>query len=281
MVGDSAHARARVPGTGAEVLIDADGTGLVRTADGRFLRLRSVPPGLPDILRGTRDGGDDVAAYARRLREELLSREEAHAQARWPAARRRVVLLGRGTVVEDLAEALREWGVTPVRHADAAALLAACHVESVPWDVVIGYADSPAERAGWDRLDDLPGRGTTWVRAYREGEVCFVDPVASRGEDPGSEQVRRRRLAASPVPREFEAWQNAAAESGPLPWTARSLLVSRVLAVLLAWAHGPDTVRSYRTTLWKFVPATATISEHPILAYPPPAVAVQPGAVRS
>lgn len=266
MFGDSF----RVPGTGAEVFLGPDGTGLVRTTAGRFLRLRSVPPEL---------------AYAGRLRTELRSREEADAERRWPSGRRRIAVVGGGAVVADLVEALREWGVAPVRFADAAALLAAPGAPAptrtdgtAAWDLVLGYADSPAERAGWDQLDVLPEHGVAWVRAYREGEVCFVDPVGVTGDDPGSEQVRRRRLAASLLPREFDAWQRAAvAARETLPSTARCLLVSRVLTVILAWAQDSHAIRSYRTTLWKLVPATGTISEHPVLAYPQPAVAVDRG----
>jgi hypothetical protein len=51
------------------------------------------------------------------------------------------------------------------------------------------------------------------------------------------------------------------------------LTTSRILTLALAWAQGSASLTEYRSTLWKLVPATGTISEHPVLAYdPPPAI---------
>ncbi|MFW5418733.1 hypothetical protein J0910_19145 [Nocardiopsis sp. CNT-189] len=270
------HPIARVPGSGADALVERDGTGVVRTASGRFLRLQNPPPGLIGALAGapeagTPAGGEAARAYAERLAAETAEREDGDAERRWPSARRNTALVGRGAVADALADALAGWGAAPARFPGGAELPAAGGEH--PWDLVIAYADSPAERAGWDLLDTLPGRGTAWLRGYREGEVCFVDPVCVSPGDPAAEQVRRRRLAASPAPRGLDAWQRAsAAPAGELPLPARTLLAARILTVALAWARQADTLDGYRGTLWRFAAATGEISEHPVLGYdaPPP-----------
>ncbi|GAB3213654.1 hypothetical protein ACQEU5_19585 [Marinactinospora thermotolerans] len=278
---------ARVPGTGAHVLVDGEDTGIVRTSSGRFLRLHSPPPGLPEVLAGASEGDERTSAYAEKLRTEMAAREDDDARRRWPRPRGRVGLVGTGPLVDALAEALAEWNVAVTRHADGAALLRALdgavgggrdaaeatdpdRRDTGGWDLVIAYADSPAERVGWERLDALPGHGVAWLRAYREGENCFVDPICLTEDDPGAEQVYRRRLAASPTPREFDAWQRAAGTTTAPSPAARTLLTGRVLTVALAWAQGTAALEGYRTTLWKLVPATGTISEHPVLAYDAP-----------
>ncbi|MDA0565225.1 hypothetical protein LG943_12990 [Streptomonospora sp. S1-112] len=279
---------ARVPGSGADALVEHDGTGVVRTSAGAFLRLQHPPAGLADALTGAPAGDDESGAYAAKLTAEMAAREAADAERRWPAARRNVGLVGEGALIEALADALTGWGVAPARFPDGAALLAAPGADPAggdlpdaaagdrpgaapPWDLVIAYADTPAARAGWDALDSLPGHGAAWLRAYREGQVCFVDPISLSTDDPTAEQVRRRRLAASTVPRELDAWQRAAAGSAEeLPTAARTLVAARILTVALAWAQRADTLETYRGTLWKLVAATGTLSEHPVLAYDPP-----------
>ncbi|PDP87351.1 hypothetical protein CQJ94_12815 [Glycomyces fuscus] len=278
---------ARVPETGAHVIVDNGGTGVVRTSSGRFLRLVSPPPGLLEVLGGASNGDGDAAAYAEALRARMSAREEEEAQQRWPGPRRGVALVGGGPLVDAVADALTGWGVAVSRHTDGGSLLAAMDGAADdrrgdtgtagsrgggvrPWGLVVAYADSPAERLGWDRLDALPNRGVAWLRAYREGENCFVDPICLDGDDPGSEQVYRRRLAASFVPRELDAWRHAAAAAAPPSAAAHVLMTGRLLTLALAWAQGSEALGSYRGTLWKLVPATGTISEHPVLAYDPP-----------
>mgnify|MGYP001198471805 CR=1 FL=1 len=266
---------ARVPGTGADALVGPDGTGAVRTSSGRFLRLQNPAPGLVRALTGApgEDAEDtDGAAYAQKLAAEMAAREADDAERRWPGERRGIALVGQGAPVDALAEALDGWDLPATRFPDAADLPA-----DRVWDLVVAYADAPRERAGWDALDRLPERGTAWLRAYREGGVCFVDPIAVSTDDPTAEQVRRRRLAASPVPGELDAWQRGAAASSrapePLSPAASVLLTSRMLTVALAWAQQTDTLEGFRGTLFKFVAATGALSEHPVLAYDaPPAI---------
>ncbi|MEV2277382.1 hypothetical protein AB0I72_17530 [Nocardiopsis sp. NPDC049922] len=285
---------APVPGTGAHVIVDGGGTGVVRTSSGHILRLVSPPPGLLDVLRGASSGHGEAAAFTEALRARLSARQEEDAQRRWPGPRREVALVGGGQLVDTVAEALTDWGAAVTRHTDAAALLAAMDgmadddredggtagprgEGAPPWGLVVAYADSPAERLGWDRLDALPSQGVAWLRAYREGENGFVDPICLNGDDPGAEQVYRRRLAASSVPHELDAWRRAAVADAPPSPAAHMLLTSRLLTLALAWAQESDTLEGYRSTLWKLVPATGTVSEHPLLAYDPPS-AIDRGA---
>ncbi|MDA2806058.1 hypothetical protein [Nocardiopsis suaedae] len=269
---------ARVPGSGADALLGRDGSGAVRTSSGRFLRLQNPAPGLIGALTGEpgedTGGGDGAAgaAYAERLAAEMAARETDDAERRWPGGRRDVALVGQGAPVDALAGALAEWGLSAARFPAAADLPA-----DRAWDLVIAYADAPRERAGWDALDGLPERGAAWLRAYREGGVCFVDPIAVSAEDPTAEQVRRRRLAASPVPGDLDAWQRGAAASSdapePLSSAASTLLAGRMLTVALAWAQRTDALEGYRGTLFKFVSANGALTEHPVLAYDaPPAI---------
>lgn len=270
---------ARVPGTGAHVLVDAQGTEVVRVSSGRFLRLQAPPSALLDVLAGIPGGDEGSVAYAERLRSVVASREDEEAQRRWPGMRRGVAVVGEGPIVDSTAEALAGWGVAVTRHPDPQALFDMLAEHDQSWSLVIAYADSPAERVGWERLDTLPGRGLAWLRAYREGENCFVDPICVSEDDPGAEQVSRRRRAASQAPRELLSWQGAAGVAGragtaePMSPAESTLLLGRLLTVALAWAQDSGTLGAYRATLWKLVPATGTISEHTVLSYEePPAI---------
>ncbi|MFD0776219.1 hypothetical protein ACFQZ2_19985, partial [Streptomonospora algeriensis] len=107
---------ARLPGTGTDVLVDGEGTETVRTASGRFLRLKSPPPGLLDALAGAPGRDEAASAYIDRLTEAMTARERDDAERRWPARRRGVVLLGDGPITDALAEALAELGAEITRH---------------------------------------------------------------------------------------------------------------------------------------------------------------------
>ncbi|KIH99554.1 hypothetical protein LP52_06660 [Streptomonospora alba] len=273
---------ARLPGTGTDVLVDGDGTGAVRTPAGRFLRLRFPPPGLLDALAGTAGGEEASSAYADRLTEAMAARERDDAERRWPARRRDVVLLGGGPVLDALAEALGELGADITRHrggtADEPAPSAVAPDSGIAPEagpgcrrLVVAFAETPAERAGWAAFDSLPEQGTAWLGGYREGDNCFVDPIRLSADDPTADQVQKRRLAASPVARELAAWQRSASHAPPaLPAAARTLLIGRMLTVALAWAQETDELARFRTSLWKYVSASATATEHTVLGYPEP-----------
>ncbi|MFD0802624.1 hypothetical protein ACFQZU_15035, partial [Streptomonospora algeriensis] len=70
---------------------------------------------------------------------------------------------------------------------------------------------------------------------------------------------------------ELAAWQRSASHAPPaLPAAARILLLGRILTVALAWAQETDELARFRTTLWKYVSASATATEHTVLGYPEP-----------
>ncbi|WP_058234296.1 hypothetical protein [Devriesea agamarum] len=270
----SPNHQAAIPGTGATALMSEDGKGVVRTASGQFLRLQTPPADLIATLTNPTDhtatepeADEPTRAHATRLQHEIAAREIREADNRWPQTRRNVAITGTGDIPEKLAAALLDWGITAHCIPTASDL----DLTDTHWDLVIGYATGPSEREAWSRLDQLPRNGTAWLRAYREGHVCYVDPIAITEHDPTSTQVTKRRLAASPVPAELAAWQRTAPdEPNPLPLTAHTWLLGHILTVALSWAQNAPDCERYRYTLWKHVPAAGTTDEHTIIAYPAP-----------
>lgn len=250
-------------GHGAHLIASDDGRSVVRMRTGRYAVLSAQPEGLEGALtRAPERAREDQRAYIERLSAELGARDAADDATRWPPHRRSVCLLGEGRVLDDLTIALDAWGIRTTRlGAD----------EAPPRDatLVLAYADHGGERSRWTRFDELPGRGVAWLRVYREGECVLIDPLAVTAGDATSEQVSRRRVAASLVPDEVDAWQRNVADAGtPIDAAASALAVARVLQILLAWAQGSDALESFRRTLWKLVPATGTVTEHTVVAYP-------------
>lgn len=258
-----------VTGTGAVVFDDTvRGDTVLRTATGRFHHLVGPPDGLVAYLAGTTEAapsqsGSDVDDYIARLRAEIIDREQHDAQSRWPDDRRDVAVIGSARVASDVADALEQIDVRVRRH-DGAGTLDPASVA-----LAVAVADDPTE---WDALDDLPRCGVAWLRAYREGSVWFVDPIAISVDDPSARQVARRRLAASPVPRHVQAWRRGTRPAAPEPsLVERVRVVDRLLTVALAWAQDDSRLASHRRTLWTYVAATGRSGEHPVLPYPEPA----------
>lgn len=256
-----------VGGTGA-VIIDAAGTPVLRSAAGTFHHLISSPQSLVEQLRS---GTDESWNYLERLRPQIREREVQAAESRWPASRRQVTVIGEGRIVDDLLAGLTALSVTALA---APATTAPSAVDLPSNALVIAVANSWDERMPWPELDELPAPGTAWLRAYREGEVCFVDPISVESADPGSEQVRRRRLAASPAP--MYATLRPTVPAPPLDVVSQTLVAARLLTVALAWASNSRTLASYRRTLWKYIPATGSVSEHPVFGFPEPAPSAVP-----
>lgn len=275
-----------LPGTDAQVLSAPDGAIVLRLSCGRFVRAQDPPPDLLDAVADEQPDTDETAAYVQTLRSAIASREAADAESRWPLARRAVTLAGAGTIIDGLADALRGCGADVRRFATAHQLLEdrdrRRQGTGTDDSLVIAYADTPRERAGWERLDELPRSGCAWLRAYREGQLCFVDPLSVSDEDPSSAQVFRRRLAAAPTPDLFMAWHeaDAHAHAEPLTASAQALITARVLTVALAWAQEGEAMGGLRSTLWKFVPATGRISEHTVLGYDAPYLPEDPVVCR-
>lgn len=246
---------------------------MVRTSAGQFLRVQDPPEELLDALRETPPSGSETALYLERFSSEIASREEQDGHSRWPRDHRRVALIGSGPVLDELSSALEELGVELHRFASAQGLMSSLEGtrDGTGFELILAYADSPQEHAEWAPIDALSQSGCAWLRAYREGEVYFVDPLSMSPEDASSEQVTRRRLAASPTPGPLSLWRDQSPRpSTPEPASARILVVARLLGMALAWAQGADEVANYRRTLWKFVSPTGTVSTHTALGYQAP-----------
>ncbi|WOC13549.1 hypothetical protein [Gordonia sp. MP11Mi] len=270
---------APVTGTGAVVFDDeARGDTVLRTATGRFHHLIDPPGDLVAHLAGlahqnaahqnAAHPNADVDDYVERLRDEIVDRERADAQSRWPDHRRNVAVIGSGPIVADITTALNEIGVRVQRHEQAIAVDPAA-VDPAAIALVVAVTDDPTHL---DHLDDLPRVGVAWLRAYREDSVWFVDPVSTTPSDPSARQVARRRLAAQPVPRHSQGWHRGVRSAAPEPTALERVRVAdRLLAVALAWAQDDPFLTTYRRTLWKYIAATGRVSEHPVLPYPEPA----------
>lgn len=267
---------AALPGTDAHVLSAPDGSIVLRLSSGRFLRLQDPPPNLLEFSADHSRGTDQTVEYVRILRDTIASRQADETEERWPSNRRTVGLVGEGPVIKCVADALEGWDVRLRRFGTAQQLLKdrerRLQTAGTDCSLVIAYADAPRERAAWARMDALPQSGCAWLRAYREGQICFVDPLSVDGEDPGSDQVLRRRLAAHPTPRLLARWRDADAPAEPLTIAVRTLLAGRLLRVALAWAEAGEDTGPLRSTLWQFVPATGRITEHTVLGYDTPYV---------
>lgn len=257
-----------LPDVAAHLVVDDAGRRRIRLRTGRFVALDAPPSGLEAAVAGELADAD-TAAYLGRLRAEVNAREAEDSKRRWPAARRAVHVIGTGPVVEALGSACAAWGARITRGASSAA---------PPEDaaIVIAYADDARARRGWSALDELPERGIAWLRAYREGECVFVDPIAVDASDAASAHVDARRIAASTAPDLAEAWQRSApCPAEPLDGAASALLLGRMLHVVLAWAQDDASLDRHRTTLWKLVPALGSTSEHTVLRYPAAPVRVR------
>lgn len=263
-----------LPGTDAHVLPAPDGSAVLRLSSGRFLRVQEPPPDLLGVLAGESRETDETDEYVQLLQHEIATRETADAETRWPPQQRTVGLVGQGPMIDAIAQALQGWDVDLQQFITPRQLLEDREQRQrnadIDYSLVIAYADSPCERIDWNHLDELPQSGCAWLRAYREGQICFVDPLSTSGEDPGSEQVLRRRLAANPTPSLFSTWHEAVGHAEPLTVSAQALLTGRLLTAAVTWTQAGEATGPLRSTLWKFVPATGRISEHTVLGYDAP-----------
>ncbi len=262
-----------VEGTADTIVEWGEHGAALRTAGGAFLGLSGYPEGL---ARGERTD-EQAESFMPRLAAERAQDALKIRRARWPEPRH-VILLGDAALAADVQTALAAWGAPVARLGAAeAAERADAHT------LVIGVAEAPAGRAGWDRLDDAARRGAGWIRAYREDGLYLVDPLAVGDRGPTAAQVLARRRATSNAPRAWQAWRNAttaAAEPpGPADPAARAHQLSRILALSAAWARGtagPDETN----LLQRYDAAEARLSRHRALAFdPPPATALSAGAV--
>lgn len=125
-------------------------------------------------------------------------------------------------------------------------------------DVVISAVDGPPPEH-WRALgEQLQAAGTAWHRVHLEAGVAHVGPLTVWGESAGHEDVRKRRIAASPHPELLKAlWAQLPEETPPMFVT--SLVIGCILADLDVGTHSDD-LRLIRTD--------GTISHHPVLPWP-------------
>lgn len=249
-----------LPDSGAHLVLGADGRPRIRLRTGRFVLIDAPPAELFDALDRAADGTS--SAFLGRLTVEVQERESADALRRWPDERRDVCLLGAGPLVDELERVLQAWGAWVTVLDPASAL---------PGDasLVVAYAEDAHDRRRWADLDMLPLRGVAWLRVYREGESILIDPLALDEHDPTSAQVSARRLAASSAPASIEAWQQSGpAAATPVDDATSVLVLAQLLHVILAWARADADLDHLRTTLWKVVPSTGSVTEHTVLPFP-------------
>ncbi|WP_435299081.1 hypothetical protein [Timonella sp. A28] len=264
---------AALPNTNTHILTTPNGTTTLRLPTGQFLNAHNTPQGLTQALADNSDISKEAEEYVQALHTAISAREAHDAEQTWQPHTRRIAIIGAGELVAELHAALHS-ARFDVQHFEAAADFLAAHrtENSTSFHLVIAYADHPGEHAHWDQLDTLPLDGCAWLRAYREGHICFVDPLSLNSTDPTSEHVLRRRTAAHATPHLFTQWRQAVNTPEPLTEAAKILLISRVLTMTIAWAHNSpnSTVEHLQRTLWKFVPATGMVSEHTLLSYEAP-----------
>lgn len=251
-----------VPTTGAHVVAVAEDAPILRLRTGDHTAIDSPLSELDGVLDSSSPGAA-ASAYRDRLLGEIQDRERADAERRWPSDRRRIGLVGTGVLADEIARVLGEWGARVGRDVSAAE-------SRNPLALVISVSDGASERRDHAALDDLLAAGTARLRVYREGECVLIDPLAVDVTDVTATQVSRRRIAASNAPAALEAWHgHGPASDQPIDSATVTLVTSRVLTMILAWAHDHE-LAGLRTTLWKLVPALGRVTEHPVLAYPVP-----------
>lgn len=255
----------------------------LRTPQGDVLRVQADMDGMDASLLASLLAGQELAhqratstqrALAGRLSEELARRQLRHRQESWGQTR---VLLVRTPLGQDLAAALADRGAD-VEVVDADVVLEAVS-QSRP-RVVVWADDTRPPHPGWAGLDALPVTGVGWLRAAREGDVVRVEPLALDPDDPTSEQVRGRRLAASPAAPELRAlWDvdgaGPVAAHAPSP-AARALVLHHVIEVLdaaTATCRGlrdEHRLAEHRRTLLRVDMVGLRTTSHSVLAYPRP-----------
>lgn len=271
-----ATAPTTLPGGAGHVIVLDDGDVAVHTAAGELLRAQGAPDDLARALDDPRAASEQTRVFVGRLDDEASALRDAYSEQRWPQERRKVIVTGTGTILDDVTAALAGWGVRPTRLGSTAEL----HRPPLSEDgasrsrepsLLISYAETPDERREWNAISRASMPGLAWLRVRREHDLCFVEPLTRTAGDAGPEHVRRRRVAASPHPRAAALWaRDAPAPTGAPDAFVRASTVSRVLRVALAWAQNDAALSDYRRTLWKLVPATGRVTEHTVLGYEEP-----------
>lgn len=225
----------------------------LRTDTGEFLRLHRVPDG---GRRARRSYLRQVADFARERRAEKHT-------GYWPQARRRIDVLDVDRLSRAIAHELSRLGADVREVGGIGAGQAA--------DAVVAVAVAPPGPGVADRLIALHGAGTAVLHGHADGTGFLVLPLATDRDAVTPDQVRRRRLAASPAADELDSWltHGPAGEPGDI---VRSLVVARVVDVMRTWATGATGLDTMRRTLHVVHPDLRQ-TQHVVLGFDEPAVA--------
>lgn len=210
------------------------GETVIRTPDGRFLR--AALDDVPDA--------DARAELAARLRPS----EQAEPT---------LVLLGGCAITTRLAGLLETLGLS-VRTRTASP-------DGADADLLV--------RVGLHEALDPAAAGCPVVDVRVEGALGLVHPVRLDAADPTSDQVDRRRLAASPAADHLQSWWDHGVNEPDLDDVALAALCAWL--VRIARAVGPaarsDDVDAVRNRLWLVDSETARVSTHVVLGFDEPA----------
>ncbi|RPF20618.1 hypothetical protein [Myceligenerans xiligouense] len=257
----------------------------MRTRDGRFLRLHSVPDG---AATGGLAVGGELRRYLRRIAHVATARRRDLAATRWPEGRRDIAVVGRDHLASALARELRRAGAGVTRIRPGATLgdgtVPGPHGEdTIPPpgtasdraarpDAVVAVLDA-APSAGLGRwLKTLPAQGVAVLHGHREGDHFHLLPLAVDGTEADADQVRRRRIAASPAGPELDSWLAAPpAPAHRLGDLARGAIVSSCLTVLTDWADDAPGLAGHRRTL-RVLDEHLRLHTHTVLGFDEPAV---------
>ncbi|MEV7794193.1 hypothetical protein AB0O68_19740 [Streptomyces sp. NPDC087512] len=243
------------------VLVTVPQRGLaVRTPDGNFLGVNTGTVDEKELLSHLIDGGPGNP----RLRALVRAFEEAGYTARTPAPApldgRTVVVLGDPELTGPLTLCVRDAGAT---------VRGDLPTEDPHRTAVVWCLDKPAAEGIWDEADELPRRGTAWLRCHREGAHAWLEPLACAPGDVTSAHVRLRRLAATPAHRELSAYWagHATPDDSPGHSQASAALTAALLTGdLIAWANGAPL--PVRRRLRRIDLRDLTVTEHPVLPVP-------------
>ncbi|GAA4663717.1 hypothetical protein GCM10023347_14510 [Streptomyces chumphonensis] len=270
---------------GVEVVAVPGGGPALRTADGEFLRIstgQADPDHLLARLTGRAASASDadaldrlVAAFADAGYLTEAGDEHGHEPPPWPRHHRDVQLLGAPALTGPLAACLAAAGAAP--RTVPPAEVGAGRPAAVVWCL-----DGPVPPGLWDEADQLPDRGTAWLRCHREGHQLWIEPPACGPGDVSAAHVRSRRLAATPAHRELAAyWAGHRTAGAPVTLgpAAAAFVAALLAADLTHWATDaaprpgalPVTRRLRRVDL-----RDLTVTQHAVLPVPPVAPPVRP-----
>ncbi|MEU7283219.1 hypothetical protein AB0A69_31260 [Streptomyces sp. NPDC045431] len=239
----------------------------VRTPDGTFLRVNTGDVDETDLLAHLTTGhpvSGELAALADAFEEAgYTTRTRASA----PLDGRTVVVLGDPGLTGPLTRYVRDAGAR-VREAALPDLDQALRDQDPARTAVVWCLDGPAPEGVWDEADQLPARGTAFLRCHREGAHAWLEPLACAPGDVTSAHVRLRRLAATPAHRELAAyWAGHTTPDGGGHTEASAALTAALLTGdLIAWANGAPL--PVRRRLRRLDVRDLTVTEHPVLPVP-------------